>query len=63
MTSAPDEAVPSIPVAPPHALALLSRQHVLMTGPPGTAKSQMASLVLGRIIDESTGEGQPPSMV
>ncbi|MCA9706957.1 MAG: AAA family ATPase [Myxococcales bacterium] len=37
------------------ALALLSRQHVLMTGPPGTAKSQMASLVLGRIIDESTG--------
>ncbi len=37
------------------ALALLSRQHVLMTGPPGTAKSQLASLVLGRIIDESTG--------
>lgn len=37
------------------ALALLSRQHVLMTGPPGTAKSAMASLVLGRIIDESTG--------
>jgi MoxR-like ATPase len=37
------------------ALALLSRQHVLMTGPPGTAKSQMASLVLGRILDESTG--------
>ncbi|MCB9755353.1 MAG: AAA family ATPase [Myxococcales bacterium] len=37
------------------AMALLSRQHVLMTGPPGTAKSQMASLVLGRIIDESTG--------
>ena len=26
-----------------------------MTGPPGTAKSLMASLVLGRIIDESTG--------
>ncbi len=37
------------------ALALLSRQHVLMTGPPGTAKSLMASMVLGRIIDESTG--------
>jgi MoxR-like ATPase len=37
------------------ALALLGRQHVLMTGPPGTAKSQLASLVLGRIIDESTG--------
>lgn len=36
------------------ALALLSRQHVLMTGPPGTAKSQMASMVLGRIVDEST---------
>lgn len=36
-------------------LALLGRQHVLMTGPPGTAKSQLASLVLGRIIDESTG--------
>ena len=37
------------------ALALLCRQHVLMTGPPGTGKSQMASLTLGRIIDESTG--------
>ncbi|MCX4241769.1 AAA family ATPase [Paraliomyxa miuraensis] len=36
-------------------LALLSRQHVLLTGPPGTAKSQLAALVLGRIIDESTG--------
>jgi MoxR-like ATPase len=36
-------------------LALLGRQHVLMTGPPGTAKSQLASLVLGRIIDEPTG--------
>ncbi|MCB1888631.1 MAG: winged helix-turn-helix transcriptional regulator [Rhodocyclaceae bacterium] len=30
MTSAPDEAVPSIPVAPPHALALLSRFRVLI---------------------------------
>lgn len=37
-------------------LALLSREHVLMTGPPGTAKSQMAASVLQRIIDESTGE-------
>lgn len=37
------------------ALALLGRQHVLMSGPPGTAKSQLASLVLGRILDESTG--------
>jgi MoxR-like ATPase len=36
-------------------LALLGRQHVLLTGPPGTAKSQLASLVLGRIVDESTG--------
>lgn len=38
------------------ALALLSRQHLLMTGPPGTAKSQLASAVLGRIVDESTGK-------
>ncbi|MCB9597371.1 MAG: AAA family ATPase [Sandaracinaceae bacterium] len=38
------------------ALALLSRQHVLVTGPPGTAKSQMATQVLSRIIDEETGE-------
>lgn len=37
-------------------LALLSREHVLMTGPPGTAKSQMAAAVLRRLIDESTGE-------
>lgn len=36
-------------------LALLSREHVLMTGPPGTAKSQMATAVLRRIVDESTG--------
>ncbi len=39
-----------------HALALLSREHVLMTGPPGTAKSQMAAAVLRRIVDERTGE-------
>ncbi|WP_394832570.1 MoxR family ATPase [Pendulispora rubella] len=37
------------------ALALLAREHVLMTGPPGTAKSAVASAVLGRILDESTG--------
>lgn len=37
------------------ALALLSREHVLVTGPPGTAKSQLATAVLGRIVDEETG--------
>lgn len=38
------------------ALALLAREHVLMTGPPGTAKSGVASAVLGRIVDERTGK-------
>ena len=38
------------------ALALLSREHVLMTGPPGTAKSGVAGAVLGRIVDERTGK-------
>lgn len=38
------------------ALALLAREHQLITGPPGTAKSQLASLVLGRIVDEQTGK-------
>jgi MoxR-like ATPase len=37
-------------------LALLCREHVLITGPPGTAKSQLASAVLRRIFDELTGE-------
>ncbi|MDH5674581.1 MAG: MoxR family ATPase, partial [Myxococcales bacterium] len=37
------------------ALALLCREHVLMTGPPGTAKSALASAVIGRIPDERTG--------
>jgi MoxR-like ATPase len=36
-------------------LALLSREHVLVVGPPGTAKSAIASAVLGRIVDERTG--------
>jgi len=38
------------------ALALLSREHLLVTGPPGTAKSQLASTVFGHILDEATGE-------
>jgi MoxR-like ATPase len=36
-------------------LALLCREHVLVTGPPGTAKSAIASGVLNRIHDEATG--------
>lgn len=35
-------------------LALLCREHVLIIGPPGTAKSAIASAVLGRILDETT---------
>ncbi len=37
------------------ALGLLSREHVLLTGPPGTAKSRLAWAVLGRILDERSG--------
>ncbi len=37
------------------ALALISKQHVLVAGPPGTAKSALARAVLGRIVDEETG--------
>lgn len=38
------------------ALALLSREHLLVTGPPGTAKSQLASTVFGHILDEETSQ-------
>lgn len=36
-------------------LALLSKEHALIIGPPGTAKSAIAGAVLGRIVDETTG--------
>jgi len=36
-------------------LALLCREHILIIGPPGTAKSAIASAVLGRIVDEKSG--------
>jgi MoxR-like ATPase len=37
-------------------LALLCREHVLVVGPPGTAKSAVASAVLGRIVDAKSGQ-------
>lgn len=37
-------------------LALLCREHVLVIGPPGTAKSAIASAVLGRIVDEASNQ-------
>jgi MoxR-like ATPase len=36
-------------------LGLLCREHVLVVGPPGTAKSAVAASVLGRIVDAQTG--------
>lgn len=38
------------------ALALLAREHVLITGPPGTGKSRLASGVVGRVVHEQSGE-------
>ncbi|MBI5548782.1 MAG: MoxR family ATPase [Deltaproteobacteria bacterium] len=37
-------------------LALLSREHVLVFGPPGTAKSELALNVVRRIVDDASGE-------
>lgn len=37
------------------ALALVAKEHVLLSGPPGTAKSQLASAVLGRVVCEASG--------
>ncbi len=37
-------------------LALLCKEHVLVTGPPGTAKSAIAAAVLGRIVDDATNK-------
>ncbi len=36
-------------------LALLCKEHVLIIGPPGTAKSAIAGAVLGRIVDDKSG--------
>ncbi len=38
------------------AMALLTREHFLITGPPGTAKSSLTPAIVGRIVDERTGE-------
>lgn len=38
------------------ALALLAREHVLLTGPPGTAKSALCRAVLQNIVDRDSGE-------
>ena len=38
------------------ALALLAQEHVLLTGPPGTAKSALAHAVLGGIVED---DGRP----
>lgn len=37
------------------ALALLAREHVLFTGPPGTAKSALSGAVLQNIVDDRSG--------
>jgi MoxR-like ATPase len=37
-------------------LALLSKEHVLMIGPPGNAKSMGVDLIIDNIVDEKTGE-------
>lgn len=37
------------------AVALLSREHALITGPPGTAKSALIGDILGRVVDDRTG--------
>ncbi|MEM7605479.1 MAG: AAA family ATPase [Myxococcota bacterium] len=36
-------------------LALLAREHVLLTGPPGTGKSSMVAAAVGRIVCENSG--------
>lgn len=37
------------------ALALLAKEHVLLTGPPGTAKSALARAVLQNVVDQDSG--------